>query len=384
MSDEQLVFQNNQSLALSHDINASGNSNLDTAITAIADQAIRERVFPGCVVGYLRDGQSTVLPFGRLTYDSDSAPVASDTYYDVASITKSIPTSCAVLKLIEQGHLRLDDPAVTYVPELENSHRDQILIRHLLTYTIVLDLAKGMSAHVRDGLDDAGLWRLLYTSPLTAPPGDHYFYSNAPALLLGVIAERVTGKPLDALADELFFSPLQMTHTTFHPETLPSQKIAPTEINWRGQVHSQIHDEMAWALRKSGHIAGHAGMFTTAGDLLRFSAMLLGKGEYDGIRYFSPDTIKAMHTNQLPHLGKSAGLGWELNQPRFMGDAASSRTFGKTGFTGCIILVDPVANASMVLLSNRIYPQRPSSSDSINNVRNRIADIVFGATSPQD
>lgn len=349
---------------------------LDQRLAQVAEAAIRDHVFPGCVVGYIREGHTQVRPFGHLTYEA-TEPVQADTYYDVASVTKSIPTNCLILKLIEDGRLRLEDKVVRYIPELDNTYREDIQLKHLLTYTMVLDLAKGPSAQVQEGLDAPGLWQLLFTSPLKAAPGRLYLYSNAPAVLLGLIAERVGGKPVDELAQEWFFDPLGMERTTFHPEKLARDHVAPTEHDWRGQVHGQVHDEMAWVLRRDGYVAGHAGLFTTAGDLLTFAQMLLAEGEYQGRRYFRPETVRAMYTNQIAALGATTGLGWELGQRRFMGRAASDQTFGKTGFTGSIILIDPVKSAAMVLLSNRIYPQRSATRDAINQVRCQMADIVF-------
>jgi CubicO group peptidase (beta-lactamase class C family) len=346
-------------------------------VAAVMQQAIADRVFPGGVVAYLKEGRPTILPFGHLTYDVAAPVVQADTYYDVASVTKSIPTACLALKLIEERRLSLDDRVSDFIPELSNQYRDQALVRHLLTYTYVLDLPKGPSAQVQEGLDVAGLWQLFYETPLKAAPGSQYLYSNVSAILLGLIVERVSGRPLAELAAEWFFGPLGMKRTTFEPETLPTAEVAPTEIDWRGEIHGQVHDETAWVLRRAGYTAGHAGLFSTAGDLLRFATMLLAGGEYEGRHYFQPDTIKLMHTNQLDGLGLLAGLGWDLGQRRHMGRAATAEAFGKTGFTGSYILIDPAKQITMVVLANRIYPHRPASPDDINAVRSGLADIIF-------
>jgi CubicO group peptidase (beta-lactamase class C family) len=144
---------------------------LEAAISRVMERAIADRVFPGGVVGVIRRGRRLVLPFGHLTYQAKSAAVHTDTCYDAASITKSIPTNALILKYLEEDRLHLDDLVRDYVPELNNAYRDDIRVKHLLTYTMVLDLPKGPSAHVREGLDVPGLWRLIYTSPLRAAPG---------------------------------------------------------------------------------------------------------------------------------------------------------------------------------------------------------------------
>ncbi|HSX02574.1 MAG TPA: serine hydrolase domain-containing protein [Candidatus Saccharimonadia bacterium] len=348
---------------------------MNDRIIGIMQQAIADRVFPGAVVSYVRGGQTTVLPVGHLRYDGAEA-VTAETVYDVASITKSIPTSTLALCLIDEGRLGLDDRVIKYVPELQNEYRDQLLVRHLLTYTAVWDVPGGLSAVARSGAE--AVRQALLTAPLLAPPGQRYFYTNPPAILLGWIIERICGRPLDEVAAERFFGPLEMAHTTFRPETLPGAVIAPTEIDDRGEVCGQVHDEAAWALRQAGQVAGNAGLFSTAPDLLRFAEMLLAGGRLDGRRCLSAETVARIPVNQVAELGACAGLGWELGQPAFMGARGSDRLFGKTGFTGCFILIDPVKQAALVLLSNRIHPQRPPNREAINAVRRAIADLVFG------
>lgn len=339
-------------------------------LAEVANHAVNSRVFPGCVVGYIREGKSLVHSFGHLTYEPDSPAVDSHTTYDVASITKSIPTSSIVLSLIESGKLKLDDKVASYIPEIENEYRDQITLSHLLTYTVVFDLPSGLSALAKaHGSDLIG--HLLRT-PLLAPPGEAYYYTNAPAVVLGMIAERVTGRKLADLGDDMFFKPLGMTATTFRPS---QSNVAPTEIVEGREIRGVVHDEAAQTL---GAPAGHAGLFSTAGDLLIFAQMLLNGGTFHERQYFSEEMIEQMHTNQLTG-GLRAGLGWELYQSKIMGSKASETAFGKTGFTGCIIIIDPKKEVVMVHLSNRTYPSRPESRDPINTCRRDLADIVFGA-----
>jgi CubicO group peptidase (beta-lactamase class C family) len=348
---------------------------MDEHIRGIMRQAVADRVFPGAVVGYVRDGQTTVLPFGHLRYDG-AEPVTAETVYDVASITKSIPTSMLALSLIDAGRLGLDDHVIKYLPEVQNEYCEQMLVRHLLTYTVVWDVPGGLSAAARGGAE--AVRQALLTAPLLAPPGQRYFYTNPPAILLGWIVERICGQSLDEVAAERFFGPLGMAHTAFRPETLAGAVVAPTEVDGRGEVRGQVHDEAAWALRQAGQVAGNAGLFSTAPDLLRFAEMLLAGGELSGQRYLSAEMVARISINQVAELGACAGLGWELGQPQFMGARGSDRLFGKTGFTGCFILIDPVRQAALVLLSNRIHPKRPPNREAINAVRRPIADLVFG------
>ena len=217
----------------------------------------------------------------------------------------------------------------------------------------------------------------IFNGSLMALPGQKYYYTNPPSILLTIIIERIYGKSLDKIASELFFDPLNMQSTTFYPKNLKNHDIAPSEIDLRGEVHSEVHDEAAWALSKINKLAGNAGLFSNAQDLVKFSQMLLSRGNYNGHQYFSKAIYKQIYTNQIENLGDIAGLGWELNQPHFMGTKASAQCFGKTGFTGTSILVDPIKQISIVILTNRTYPKRPKDSKQICKVRSKIADIIF-------
>ena len=120
-----------------------------------------------------------------------------------------------------------------------------------------------------------------------------------------------------------------------------------------------------------------AGLFSNAGDLLKYCQMLLGQGAADGVRIYLPDTVKLMHTDQLHQLTERAGLGWELLPRRLRGDAAGEQTFGKTGFTGCVMMIDPEKQTALVHLSNATYPTRQSNRDGINAFRRELANLVF-------
>jgi CubicO group peptidase (beta-lactamase class C family) len=169
-----------------------------------------------------------------------------------------------------------------------------------------------------------------------------------------------------------------MNRTTFEPlKVAAKEDIVPTEVaDWRGGlVQGEVHDESAKALRPKP--VGSAGLFSTAPDMLNFMELLLSEGRLNGRRFFSKATLSQMRTNQLGGSEYSTGLGWELNQPRFMGRFAQD-TFGKTGFTGCMFLCNPDLQAGLVILSNHIYPKRRSDYSAINRFRASVADEVFG------
>jgi CubicO group peptidase (beta-lactamase class C family) len=349
---------------------------LEEQLADICNAAIANNVFPGCSLGYLRSGRKILLNYGNLRYGVKNS-VTTNTIYDAASVTKSIPTACVMLSLIEQGRASLDDQVITFIPELDNEFRNDILIRHLLTYTVIFDVPGGFGKLAQEHPDD--VLRRLFRSPLKAAPGSSYYYTNPPALLVGLICERITGKRLDEIANEMFFEPLGMTNTSFLAQGHHHGVFAPSEIDWRGEVKGQVHDESAWILAKSGLVTGHAGLFTSATDLLKFAAMLLAGGTYQGRTYFKPETVALMHTNQLGGLGLSAGLGWQLAAPTFMGTHVSNQAFGKTGFRSCMVVIDPVKDIALAHLANGNYPHRPASDEGIIRVRQAISDAILGS-----
>ncbi len=318
-----------------------------------AQKAIVEKVFPGGVIGVVRkDGAREVLPFGNFTYEEDSPPVTEETVYDLASVTKSVPTASLVLRFVEEGRLHLTDKVRACLPDLHNDRG--ATIEDLLRYRVRGVRLSGL----KDKTPEEILAHVLaqgFTASAREPE-----YTNLPALLLGLIVERVGGDTPDVLAQKYLFEPLKMTRTTFFPS---AADCAPTEIDGRGEVRGFPHDESAYAFAKAGLAAGHAGLFSTAPDILNFLEALL-RGDYPYIVH-----------------GAEAGLGWQLREPYFMGTHAGVRTFGKTGFTGTDVVVDIARGIAFVILSNRTYPQRPpdaiSPNCAINIFRRDIAGIVL-------
>jgi CubicO group peptidase (beta-lactamase class C family) len=344
-------------------------------IRTFLDTCITDKIFPGCTLGIIRKGSQDIIAAGRLTYDPDSPRVINDTVYDVASITKAIPTGCLALQLIEQGALSLSSRLADRVPECCGRYHDRIRLEHLLTHT--LEFRFRLSD--MKSLPPETVLKAICSSDLKSPPGDVYCYANATSILLGLMIERVSGTPLDILAQTRFFDPLAMTSTTFFPGTLDRALIAPSETDpWRGrEIRGEVHDESAWALRPV-LIAGSAGLFSTTPDLLRFMTMILNGGESGGTRYFARDTIAIMHTNTTrASSGTPVALGWELDQERFMGAHRTATTFGKTGFTGCTIVAEPQEKTGFVFLTNHTWPQRRKDKEEINRVRRGLADLIF-------
>jgi CubicO group peptidase (beta-lactamase class C family) len=345
------------------------------ALTELLEHAIGAGVFPGCVVGIVdQTGNRVILPVGRHAYDASSPSVSADTVYDVASLTKVVPTSTLALMLVDQGRLLLGEPVRKYLPEMQHSQADKVTVHHLLTHTLDFDFR--LSATKNE--TPQRILQTILTSELRSPPGATFCYANATSVLLGMVIERVLGAPLDVLGQEFIFDPLDMKTTTFSPDELDTRRIVPTEEDpWRGRVvRGEVHDESAWKLR-AVMVPGSAGLFSTVPDLMAFVEVLVGGGAWRGVRLFGQEMCDRMALNQLSGGSDSTGLGWELDQVRFMGMNAP-QVIGKTGFTGCLIMFNTMQRRGVVILSNCTWPRRKPDRSAIDEVRRGVADLVFG------
>lgn len=318
-------------------------------VARLAESAITSRVFPGCAIGVIQGAHTDVHVFGHETYESGTRAVTETALYDCASLTKSVVTASIALKLIDTKKLSLEDQLVTFVPEYATRFREEVLIRHLLTYTLGNSLPLSCA-----GSTPEEIFQNVCRED-TKPPGTVFNYSNTPAFLLGIVIERIFGRTLDSVARSEIFEPTGMSSATFSP-----RGAVPSEEN----VCDVPHDESARIFAREGRVVGHAGLFATIHDLLAFVSHLCAH----------PD--ERICTNKIAHLGESASLGWELNQP-WMGTNCAARTFGKTGFTGCSIVTNFDAQTAVVILSNRTFPDRPSGREAIDGFRIAVCDIVF-------
>jgi CubicO group peptidase (beta-lactamase class C family) len=344
-------------------------------VRKIVKQAIVSGFFPGCVVGIVtREGRKVILPFGNYTYSPDAPEVKEETVYDTASITKSIPTSCLALRFLEEGRLKLTDKLILYIPEYQGLYREQITLFHLLTQTLEFPFRLSSFANYSPGR----ILQEIFSANLLSKPGEKYIYCNSTSILLGILIERALQRKLDKLAEEYFFGPLAMKRTTFHPYRFSLAEIVPTEIENGKIVQGIVHDESARVLVSSSMTPGSAGLFSTVPDLLIFLQMLLTGGKLSGRNYFRHETIEAMYTNQLAKTHQRVGLGWEISAP-WMGKTHSKKVFGKTGFTGCFVLVDMGYGIGIVVLSNHTFPMRVRDRIPLQNFRSLLIDTIINS-----
>ena len=341
-------------------------------INRIIERGIKAGGYPGAAVVVGRRGAVVwEKGFGRVGWTRDASMVEADqTIYDLASLTKVVGTTTAVMILFDEGKIRLDDHVVKYLPEFTGGGRELVTLRQLLEHR------SGLPA----GRD---LWRIAHTAEearaaalqttLVATPGQYYEYSDLGADVLAFMVESVTGQRLDQFLEARVFSRLDMTDTHFRPDARLRGRIAPTELTPpRGYpLRGEVHDENAYAL---GGVAGHAGLFSTASDLSIFAQMLLNGGTFNGTRILADSTV-ALFTRRA---AGTRALGWDTCAGEFgCGKYMSANAYGHTGFTGTSLWIDPDRDMFVVLLTNRVHAakaRRPAKV--ISDVRADLADAA--------
>ncbi|MEV4599318.1 serine hydrolase domain-containing protein [Amycolatopsis sp. NPDC049253] len=339
---------------------ASGHPHFSGAVGLLAhDGVVVDRYAVGGALRYA-DAAGTELPTDQ------QVPMRDDTIFDMASVSKLF-TSIAALQLVEQGKLDVNAPVVRYLPEFGVNGKEAVTIEQLLTHTSGFDADPAPS--LWQGYSDIPSRRkAVLDSPLKNAPGTTYLYSDLNMLTLGFVIEKLTGQTLDKVVHDRITAPLGMVDTGYNPPASKLNRIAATEYETdppRGLVRGQVHDENAWSL---GGVAGHAGVFSTASDLAILCQTILNGGTYRGKRILRPDTVETMLTNYNQRFPDDAhGLGFELDQPWYMGALSSPVTAGHTGFTGTTLVIDPESRSFALLLTNRVHPSR--NWGSINTAR---------------
>lgn len=346
-------------------------------IAALVEEAIREGKCPGAVV--LVGHQGKVIyrrAFGHRALVPEKSPMEVDTIFDMASLTKVIATTSAVMQLVEQGKIRLEDSASEYWPEFRANGKEEITIRELMTHYSGLGPDLPLEP-AWSGYDKA--LRMIVEQKPVAPPGTRFIYSDINFETLGEIVLRVSGQTLDVYTAEHIFQPLGMKDTMFKPPASLRTRIAPTEYQngTSGKMlWGEVHDPTAYNM---GGVSGHAGLFSTADDLSIFAQMILGKGTAHGVRILSPLSVEKMTSPATPP-GKTAvrGLGWDIDSPYSSnrGELFPVGSFGHTGFTGTSIWIDPASETHVIILTNAVHPL---GKGNVIALRSKIATIVAAA-----
>ena len=362
------------------------------------ETAIEEGVIPGAVVWLESKGEVYHKAYGKRMVSPSAEPMALDTVFDVASLTKVLATTPAILHLYEQGRIELGAPVSKYIPEfLEGGvrpepkddkvtveDREKITVHHLLTHQSGLPPGIYLSEGDFWGYDE-GIRRAA-TIGLIERPGTRFRYSDINFILLGEIVRRVSGMGLDTYVEDHFYSPLGMIDTGYLPPRFRRPRIAPTtEIKDYGLIRGEVHDPTA---RRMQGVAGHAGLFSTAGDMAAFLQSFSGMGkreeeETEGAQILLPDTVALATENRLPiSLGATRGLGWDIGSAFAYqrGEKFPRAGFGHTGWTGTSIWVDPASESFLILLTNRNHPAEGKSVKKLRIAVGTLAGEAVGYT----
>ena len=342
-------------------------------IDHVIERGIKAGGYPGAAVVVGRRGSAVWQKgFGHLGWNASDADVTANTIYDLASLTKVVGTTTAVMLLFDEDKIQLDEPVKTYLPEFSGGNKDLVTVRMLLEHRSGLPAGRDLW---RIASSPADARRAVLETPLAFKPGRYEEYSDLGADVLGFMVERVSGQSLDAFLDQRVFKPLAMTETAFRPSPFLRAQIAPTELNPpRGYpLRGEVHDENAYAL---GGVAGHAGIFSTAADLSVFAQMMLNGGEYQGTRLIKESTV-SLFTKNTASRGTRA-LGWDTcGHQGSCGKYLGNEAYGHTGFTGTSLWIDPEHEMFVILLTNRVHaPRAKRPATVIGDVRADLSDAA--------
>lgn len=355
---------------------ASSSYGADPArIDALLAAAISQNLIAGGVV--LVGSRDRVLfqrAYGRVSVTPESRAMTLDTVFDLASLTKVIATTPAILKLAEERRLSLLDPVVKWFPEFAGHGKDAILILNLLTHTSGLDDVPLSSTNpMQSAIERAA------DQKLKGEIGSRFQYADLNFILLAELARRATGAGLDLYTQASFYRPLGMIDTSFNPvdkgrcsATLCDDRIATGEVQ----------DHLS---RQLGGVAGHAGLFSTASDLARFCRMMLSGGSLNGTKVLEKRTVDQMTAPYFSRGGDVVrGLGWDIaspySSPRGLGFSTGS--FGHTGYSGSSIWIDPASDAFVILLTARLDYKKVHEFNRLRGELSTLASLLF-ATPPQ-
>lgn len=350
----------------------------DRRVDSICQAAIAAQAMPGCQVVVLHRGREVLnRAYGHMTYSPQSDTVLPTTDYDLASLTKVCATTLAIMRLVDEGKLSIDDRLGKYLPYLDTTDKRDITIKQVMSHCARL---KAFDAYWQQTTGFDSILLAVAASPLNGKEG--YLYSDLGFMLLSDVVRRVVGQPLDQFCADRFYKPMGLRHTAFRPmeNGIGAAFIAPTEQDsLRGLIYGEVHDPNAYAM---GGVSGHAGLFSTAGEVAQLMQMLLDGGVYNGQRYLSQATIDLFTSRHFAESGNRRALGFDkqLFTPSASGQCcpeASQASYGHTGFTGTMLWVDPEKELVYVFLSNRVHPTATPNRLAQMNVRTEIQSVIY-------
>ena len=336
----------------------------------LADAISRNLIAGGVVLVGSRDKVLFQQAYGRVSGVPEARAMTLDTIFDIASLTKVVATTPAVLKLAEEGRLSLLDPAVKWFPEFAGHGKDAILVLNLLTHTSGLnDIPLSSAAPLASAIEGAAAQKLK------GEVGSRFKYADLNFILLAELTRRATGAGIDLYAQASFYRPLGMTDTSFNPR---DKGRCSATLSEDGVFTGEVQDHLS---RQLGGVAGHAGLFSTAGDLARFCRMMLSGGTLDGKQVLAQRTVDQMTAPYFSRGGDVVrGLGWDIaspySSPRGLG--FSKVSFGHTGYSGASIWIDPAADTFVILLTARTDYKKVHEFSRFRSQLSTLASLTFG------
>src|SRR5487761_1377572 len=354
-------------------------------IAPLVEDAMDYDEIPGAVVVIGHNGRIVYRrAFGDRTNIPRPSPMRLDTLFDLASLTKVIATTPAVMQLFEEGKIRLNDPVAKYWPEFGQNGKQAITVRELLTH--YSGLPPDLPLEAPWSGYGAAMNLIVKTRP-AVPPGTRFIYSDVNFEALGELVRRISGEPLDGYCRRHIFKPLGMAHTLFRPPARLRGRMAPT------QPPDQKNERVPWykvndmTAYRMGGVAGHAGLFSTAGDLAIYAQMILNGGVYHGVRILSASAVLKMTTPETPPRAMAVhGLGWDIDTAYSSnrGELFPVGSFGHTGFTGTSIWIDPFSQTYVILLTSAVHPYGKGNVISLRVKIATLAAASFGRIPSKD
>lgn len=378
-------------------------------IDSLINYGISQEAYPGAQVLIAKDGEIIYKKnAGYQTYDN-KVWINDSSVYDIASLTKVMATTLALMKLYDEKKFSLDDRLSNYLPMLKKTDKRKITIKEALSHCGRLKAYLPIWIHSLNKAEEDStlfswqpkntddyfqltdslyinkkyredIFKQIIDSPLNQK--HKYVYSDLGFILLGELVEVLSGKTLDVYLEENFYKPMNLSHTHFRPkEKEEIENIVPTieAVDFRNsQIRGNVHDETSALL---GGVAGHAGLFSTAEDLFAICQMLLNKGEYNGIRYIDSTTVDLFTRTHFAEHNNRRGLGFD--KPLLKGKSshtsqyASKKSYGHSGFTGTYLWIDPENQTILIFLSNRVYPDAKTNKLARLNIRTDIHDLIY-------
>ncbi|MFS0821241.1 serine hydrolase domain-containing protein [Bacillus sp. 1P02SD] len=322
-------------------------------VLAFLRKEIDMQHMPGAVISVSHNGKVLLEEaIGNRAVYPKELPMKPNTVFDLASLTKVVATLPVILKLIDDGEIRLDDTVAFFLPEFAQNGKERITLRHLLTHT------SGLPAHKQfyiKNLSTEQIMERIYAESLEVPSGSKVIYSDLGLITLYKIIELVTEQPFERFVEKEVFAPLEMVETGFNP-TFEKERYAATEYSekLKDYKYGIVHDDNTESM---GGISGHAGLFSTIKDLQKYAEMIENNGVYKGKQILSESVLHLSRTNFTSFDQEYRGLGWILKSPVLSscGDLFSTEAYGHTGFTGTSIWFDPEVNLNVILLTNRVH-----------------------------